>query len=811
MKLSRRHLAAGVLALAAETTGCQSSTPTKVQGVSVSQSAVSVSAGTVASGATAVLTLQAKDDNGANLTTGGLTVAFTVSGGTSTGTVGATTDHADGSYSAVFTGVTAGTATTVHATIGGAAVTSNLPTLTVTAGAASPSQSVVSVSAATVASAATATLTLQARDAAGNGLTAGGLTVTFSTSGGTSTGTIGATTDHGDGSYTAVFTGTTAGTATTIHATMGGVAVTSTLPTITVTPGGASTSQSTVSVSAGTVASGATVTLTLQAKDASGANLTSGGLAVGFTASGGSSTGAIGATTDHGDGTYTAVFTGATAGSATTVHATIGGAAVTSTLPTITVTPGAASTSRSTVAVSAASVASGSTATLTLQAKDAAGNSLTTGGLTVAFTASGGTSTGAIGATTDHTNGTYTAVFTGMTAGTATTVHATIGGVAVTSTLPTIAVTPGPASTSQSIVSVSAATVASGGTVALTLQAKDAAGNNLTTGGLAVAFSASGGTSTGTIGATTDEANGAYTATFTAGTAGTATTINATIGGVPVTSTLPTVTVTAASASECGATQPAAWIWCDDFEQNRLASYFEYDSANGDFMRVAGVGVNGSYGMRARWSTVGQSSAGSLHLAFGKTPSSYFKPVDAGTQNYRDIFWRMWVRLQSGWTGGGADKLSRATVFANANWAQAMAAHVWSGMSPDENYLLLDPASGTDSAGALQTTQYNDVNNFRWFGAVRGNTALFATAQAGNWFCVEAHAKLNDAGQSNGVFELWINGTLDAQATNLNWLGSFSAYGINAIFFENFWNAGAPQVEERYFDGIVVSTQRIGC
>jgi len=281
--------------------------------------------------------------------------------------------------------------------------------------------------------------------------------------------------------------------------------------------------------------------------------------------------------------------------------------------------------------------------------------------------------------------------------------------------------------------------------------------------------------------------------------------------GSAVPSTVPMTTVTAAGVTECATPQPG-WIWCDDFEQDRLARYFEYDSAGGDFVRLSGAGVNGSYGMRARWSAASQVSAGHLHLAFGKTPQPYFRPVDAGTQVYRHIYWRIWVRLRSGWTGGGADKLSRATMFASAStWAQAMAAHVWSGSGPDNNYLELDPASGTDVAGNLQTTQYNDVNRFRWLGAARGNTALFASAQAGNWFCVEAHAKLNDAGLSNGAFELWIDGALDAQETGLNWVGSFSAFGINAVFVENFWNAGAPQVEERYFDNIVVSTQRVGC
>src|SRR3989442_9028106 len=100
------------------------------------------------------------------------------------------------------------------------------------------------------------------------------------------------------------------------------------------------------------------------------------------------------------------------------------------------------------------------------------------------------------------------------------------------------------------------------------------------------------------------------------------------------------------SVSECATPQPG-WIWCDDFEQNRLGQYFEYDSSGGDFVRAAGVGVGGSIGMRVHFAT-GQVSAGALHLAMGKVPSSYFRTVDAGTALYRDAYWRMYVRTQAG-------------------------------------------------------------------------------------------------------------------------------------------------------------------
>ncbi|HEY3220050.1 MAG TPA: invasin domain 3-containing protein [Gemmatimonadales bacterium] len=196
------------------------------------------------------------------------------------------------------------------------------------------------------------------------------------------------------------------------------------------------------------------------------------------------------------------------------------------------------------VTVASGSVLSGNTVKLRLQGKDAGGSDITTGGATVVFTRSGGTSTGTISATADSGNGVYTAVFTGVLAGSATTIGATINGSAVTTTLPSIAVSPGAISAATSVITASSATVASGSAVTLRLQAKDAAGNSVTTGGDIVAFGFSGGTSTGTISATADSGNGVYTATFTGVLAGTGTSIGATINGSPVASPKLTIAVT---------------------------------------------------------------------------------------------------------------------------------------------------------------------------------------------------------------------------------------------------------------------------
>ena len=447
--------------------------------ISPALSIITVSNASVQSGNAVTLTLQGKDGGGNNMTAGGATVVFSVAGGSSTGTISPSpaTDNGNGTYTATFTGVLAGSATTVGATINSAPVASTPPTVTVTPGVISAATSVVTVSSDTIGSGGTATLTLTARDAAGNALTTGGSTVAFTVTGGTSGGTIGSTTDHGNGTYTAIFTAIASGTATTVHATIGASAVTSTLPTITVTAGSASPATSVVTVSADTIASGAVVKLRLQAKDASGNNLTAGGATVVFSHSGGTSTGSISATADSGNGVYTAAFTGVLAGTQTTIGATIGATPVATVLPTVTVKPGAISPVTSVLTASIDTIASGAVATLRLRAKDAAGNLLTIGGDAVVFTASGGGSTGSISASADSGNGVYTATFTGLAAGTATTIGATVNGNAVSSTPPLVTVKPGAASHLVFTVQPSASFIATAIAPAVQVTARDAFGN----------------------------------------------------------------------------------------------------------------------------------------------------------------------------------------------------------------------------------------------------------------------------------------------------------------------------------------------
>ncbi len=265
----------------------------------------------------------------------------------------------------------------------------------------------------------------------------------------------------------------------------------------------------------------------------------------------------------------------------------------------------------------------------------------------------------------------------------------------------------------------------------------------------------------------------------------------------------------AQETAECAGAK-AEWLWCDDFEQDRSSSYFEVSQGNGSFVRAGGVGVGGSFGMRARFQA-GQVAVGFLHLAIGKTPQAYFRSVAGEDAQYPEIWWRVWLRLEPGWTGGGGAKLTRATVFSSPDtWAQAAIAHVWSG-GPGARYLVLDPASGTGPGGRVVSTRYNDFARWHWLGQGRSTDPVFDLPAAAAWRCIEVHVRLNDPGRSNGLFELWIDGKPEARRDQLDWVGAYSGYGWNAVFLENYWNEGSPKEQERYFDNFVVSTRPIGC
>ncbi len=102
------------------------------QKISLAKSVVTINYSQVAVASTATVTFMTKNDQNMDIKLSGHTVVFSLTGaGTSSGTLGAVTDNLNGTYSAIFTGVTIGTAKSITATINGNPITSSLPTVTV--------------------------------------------------------------------------------------------------------------------------------------------------------------------------------------------------------------------------------------------------------------------------------------------------------------------------------------------------------------------------------------------------------------------------------------------------------------------------------------------------------------------------------------------------------------------------------------------------------------------------------------------------------------------------------------------------------
>jgi hypothetical protein len=77
------------------------------------------------------------------------------------------------------------------------------------------------------------------------------------------------------------------------------------------------------------------------------------------------------------------------------------------------------------------------------------------------------------------------------------------------------------------------------------------------------------------------------------------------------------------------------------------------------------------------------------------------------------------VKLESGWVGAGGNKLSRTQVIVNSDWAQAMMAHVWSGIIFErEPYRLgIAPVSGLLDLRVHLSHGGHGLNAQRWRGA----------------------------------------------------------------------------------------------
>ncbi|PKB91571.1 hypothetical protein A8A01_00225 [Ewingella americana] len=505
--------------------------------LSAANSALAAAPDTIVANGTEVSIIQLALKDGNNNPVTGQAVTFSSSLG---GNFGAVTDNGDGTYSAQFTSTTAGAAS-ITANVGGSTFGATATAVTVKADSTnlSTANSALTASEPSIVAngIAASIITLSLKDAHNNAVS--GLNVGFASD--LPNSSMGTVTDNDDGTYSASVTGTTAGI-TTLTTTVGGspFSVSAASVTLTADSNNLSPTYSTLGAApTSIVADGATTaTITLNLKDAN--NNPVKGLSVAFNSDLANSS--VGTVTDHGEGTYSALLTGTTAGTTnitTTVENSAFGVAATS--MTLTADKNNLSAANSILAATPDTIVAdgttGSTVQLTL--KDANNNPVD--GLNVAFNSDLPNSS--VGNVSNSGNGIYTATLTGTTAGTAN-ITTTIDGNPFGVTAASVALTADKdnLSTANSTLVAAPLSIVANGTAGSTVQLTLKDGNNNPVDGLTVAFNSD--LANSSVGTVSNPGNGIYTATLTGTTAGT-TNITTTIDGNPFGVTATSVTLTA--------------------------------------------------------------------------------------------------------------------------------------------------------------------------------------------------------------------------------------------------------------------------
>lgn len=409
-----------------------------------------------------------------------------------------------------------------------------------------------------------------------------------------------------------------------------------------------------------------------------------------------------------------------------------------------------------TVTPSSVALGVGATQSLTATARDSLGNVLPN--RAVSFTTSAPATAAVSGS----------GVVTGVSPGSA---HVTVASESRSVQVP-VTVTSGPVSASRSLVSVSWPTVAVGGTLTLALQAKDASGNDITTGGLVVAFSVSGGTSAGTIGPTTDNGDGSYTAIFTATTAGTAITVHATIGGAAVTSTLPTFTVTSGGTAFWPNEPPGFTKFTERAFNSEPPNGPAEDGWTSDYLPdPSGVTIVSDSSAPYSPPKVGQA------LFYAGFPSGS-GPVDAeryltGT-SATQLYMSFWVKFSSNWYGNSS---SVNKIF-----------FIWIHDAP--SVYLQAYGSGNAALYPLVTTQNTPGDHDPWWANVNSSVQVVR----GTWQRWEVLLVCNTAGNADGVLKWWVDGTLIGSYNNVQYASATQGHTWQTVAWNPTYGGGGPAV-----------------
>lgn len=255
----------------------------------------------------------------------------------------------------------------------------------------------------------------------------------------------------------------------------------------------------------------------------------------------------------------------------------------------------------------------------------------------------------------------------------------------------------------------------------------------------------------------------------------------------------------------CPQPLPDSWVLCEDFEDvGDFSNHFA--AVYGSGLAIGGPGYESTEALELTHFAQ-QSWSGELWIRFGEGPASA-NTAEPDTQ-FDEVWTRFRFRADEGWpVQGPGDLLSIDGVAENGGWGATFKARVSAGQAESS---IRNGAFTCLFGGSHPCMGANDWDHLSYLGGELGEVPVFAESVAEQWHCAVLHARLNTAGNSNGLLEVAVDGQSDASLPGLDFRGSRSDLGFNMLSIAAFLEAPLQDDHRRYIDDVVVSTEALDC
>lgn len=228
----------------------------------------------------------------------------------------------------------------------------------------------------------------------------------------------------------------------------------------------------------------------------------------------------------------------------------------------------------------------------------------------------------------------------------------------------------------------------------------------------------------------------------------------------------------------------------DDFEYSDSIGNHGWGSPDSNIEQMSSGGLNNSGCIRVRYDHKG-------------TPG-YWLGVNVSALNLSDIYVRFYFKRTS-WVEGGCKFLK---IFGKSNDPQGYA-----NTSFQLNYSGGDLFEVSYGAGYAYANDTQSVIRYR--GDHSDESVVVHTSKGtfdppdDRWVCFEAHIKYNTNGNRDGEYQVWIDGTLWLNATNIVNRNDANSQYIRSVDLANYTH---PWSDTWYlwYDSIVISDSYIG-